>query len=105
MITTESDSTDTEINDDDDDVLLLLTESDIPGASLDGKDPTGEKCSEQIFVVELTTKLLPWSRQIRLIQCLPLTDCTLGKAWYETCPASSCTFLLLEEFLQSGTQQ
>ena len=40
MITTESDSTDTEINDDDDNVLLLLTESDIPGASLDGKDPT-----------------------------------------------------------------
>ena len=40
MITTESDRTDTEINDDDDDVLLLLTESDIPGASLDGKDPT-----------------------------------------------------------------
>jgi len=41
MILTESDSsTDTDINDDEDDVILLLTESDIPGASLDGTDPT-----------------------------------------------------------------
>ena len=40
MIQTENDNPETDINDDEDDVVLLLTESDIPGASLDGKDPT-----------------------------------------------------------------
>ena len=40
MMQTENDNPETDINDDEDDVVLLLTESDIPGASLDGKDPT-----------------------------------------------------------------
>lgn len=37
LIPTESESIDTDMINDDDDILL--TESDIPGASLDGKDP------------------------------------------------------------------
>ena len=40
MIPTESESIDAYIINDDEDDIILLTESDIPGASLDGKDPT-----------------------------------------------------------------
>ena len=39
-ILTENDSPETDIDNDEDDAVLLLTESDIPGASLDGKDPS-----------------------------------------------------------------
>ena len=37
---TESESIDTDIINDDENDIILLTESDIPGASLEGKDPT-----------------------------------------------------------------
>ena len=39
MIPTGSESTDTDTLNDDKDDIILLTESDIPGASLDGKNP------------------------------------------------------------------